>query len=134
MRIEPEIAGVSVVLIGNFNPSIFTPAWFEWHKLLPQKTVDVANLGIVHPQISNFNADWLNIQVVTERFQINTTQAPYVRLQDLAVRIFSRVPAPIRPLVLWESTEKYTFRYGPLASEIGSAGCWHPTGPWGGLG
>ena len=28
MRIEPAISGVEVVLLGDFNPAIFTPAWF----------------------------------------------------------------------------------------------------------
>ena len=37
MRIEPEISGVSVVLLGDFNPAIFTPAWFALHGLLPEE-------------------------------------------------------------------------------------------------
>ena len=88
MRIEPEIAGVSLVMLGNFNPSIFSPAWFGRHKLLSERMVDNAKTEIVHPQIAKFNADWLNTQVIPERFQIDTTNAPYVRLLDLAIRIF----------------------------------------------
>ena len=89
MRIEPEIAGVSLVMLGNFNPSIFAPAWFGRHRLLSDRMVDNANTEIVHPQIAKFNADWLNAQVVPERFQIQTTNAPYyVCLLDLAIRIF----------------------------------------------
>ena len=34
MRIEPETSGVSVVVLGTFNPAIFTPAWFELHGVL----------------------------------------------------------------------------------------------------
>ena len=37
MRIEPEISGVAVVLLGDFNPAIFTPAWFAMHELLPRR-------------------------------------------------------------------------------------------------
>ena len=88
MRIEPEISGVSLVMLGHFNPVIFTPAWFGWHQLLPKKIVEIADMNIAHPQISSFNADWLNIQVVPERMQMETTQPPYVRIRDLAVRIF----------------------------------------------
>ena len=88
MRIEPEIVGVSVVLVGHFNPSIFTPQWFAWHELLPKKTVDTANLKIAHPQITEFNADWLHLEITPERFLISTTQSPVVRLRDLAIRIF----------------------------------------------
>ena len=46
MRIAPEITGASLVLLGNFNPSIFVPAWFGWHGLLPEKTVEAAELKI----------------------------------------------------------------------------------------
>ena len=88
MRIEPAIAGVSVVLLGNFNPSIFVPVWFGWHGLISKRMVDTADTKIVHPQISEFNADWLHMQVFPERFQIRTTLAPYVRVQDLTVRVF----------------------------------------------
>lgn len=88
MRIEPEIAEVSLVLLGRFNPVIFTPAWFGWHELLPRKTIEIADTNIAHPQITSFKADWLNIQVVPERIQMNTSQPPYIRIRDLAVRIF----------------------------------------------
>ena len=40
MRIEPEISDVSVVLLGDFNPAIFTPAWFALHGLLPERVAD----------------------------------------------------------------------------------------------
>lgn len=88
MRIEPEIVGGSVVLRGHFNPSIFTPQWFAWHELLPKKTVDVAKLEIAHTLITEFNADWLHLQIIPERFLLSTTQSPVVRMRDLAVRIF----------------------------------------------
>ena len=50
MRIEPEISGVSVVLLGDFNPAIFTPAWFALHDLLPESVADDADLRIAHRQ------------------------------------------------------------------------------------
>lgn len=85
MRIAPELTGVSLVLLGNFNPSIFTPAWFGWHEMLPKKTVDVAELQISQSQVSAFRADWLEFNAVTERFSISTTQPPFVRLRDLGI-------------------------------------------------
>lgn len=97
MRIDPEIAGVSLVILGHFNPLIFTHSWFGWNELLSKEIVDNANVQIAHPQITKFSADWLNLQVEPERFMIETTQAPYVRLQDLAVRIF-RNHLPHTPL------------------------------------
>ena len=88
MRIEPEIADVSLVLLGKFNPAIFTPAWFGWREFLSERIVRTAELKIAQPQITVFQADWLNLEVIPERFSISTTQSPYVRLSDLACRIF----------------------------------------------
>ena len=88
LRIEPEITSVSIVLLGGFNPTIFTPAWFGWQNLLPKEVVDEAELSIAQNQITTFQAEWLALQVVPNRFTISTTQSPFVRLQDMAVKIF----------------------------------------------
>ena len=88
MRIAPEISTTSIVLVGNFNPAIFTPAWFELHGLLPKGTADIAKLGVARSQATSFNAEWLNLNVLLERFSVETVQAPDVRIRDLVVRTF----------------------------------------------
>ena len=88
MRIEPEISGVGVVLLGDFNPAIFTPAWFALHGLLPESTADNANLQIAHSQVLVFSTEWLNLQVTTDRFAANTQREPHIRVRDLVVRVF----------------------------------------------
>ena len=88
MRIEPEITGASLVLLGDFNPSILVPAWFGWHGLLSPNVVDNAELILATPEITEFNADWLNLQVLRDRLLLRTFQSPFVRLRDLAVRVF----------------------------------------------
>ena len=76
MRIEPEISSVSVVLLGKFNPAIFTPAWFALHDLLPKNAADNATLQIAHEQVTEFSTDWLHLQVTVGRFLVATSQAP----------------------------------------------------------
>ena len=88
MRIVPEISGTSIVLVGSFNPAIFTPAWFELHGLLPKGTAESAALELAHPQATVFNAEWLNLNVGIERLMAETTQSPDVRVRDLMVRTF----------------------------------------------
>ena len=88
MRIEPEISGVSVVLLGDFNPAIFTPAWFALHGLLPRNVADNAELQVAHGQLCSFSTEWLRLQVTPDRFQAATHQAPVVRVRDLVLRIF----------------------------------------------
>ena len=88
MRIEPEISGANIVLLGDFNPSIFTPAWFALHGLLPKSVAQSADLQVAHRQLTSFEADWLHLQVTADRFSVETSQAPYVRLFDLVLRTF----------------------------------------------
>lgn len=88
MRIEPEIGAVTVVLLGNFNPSILTPAWFARRKLLPDSIEAGAKLQIAHPDLTVFDVDWLHLEARKDRLGAETAQAPYVRVRDLLVRTF----------------------------------------------
>lgn len=100
MRTPPEISGVSVVLVGNFNPAIFTPAWFGQHDLLPQEVAENANLQIAHPEFTDFSTEWLQLNVTTDRFSASTLRVPYVRVRDLVLRVFNEhlYHTPIRAL------------------------------------
>ncbi|MDE2984916.1 MAG: hypothetical protein OXU69_09440 [Gemmatimonadota bacterium] len=89
MRIVPEISGMQIVLLGQFNPAIFTPAWFAHNKLLREGLEKSAQVQVIHPQIAAFTADWLHLQVTNEQFRAETQQAPYARLCELVVRTFS---------------------------------------------
>jgi hypothetical protein len=102
MRIEPEIAGVSIVLLGHLNPAIFTPAWFARHGILRAEEADAAEVRIIHPQIAHFRTDWLAMRVEPERFAADTVEAPYARLLDLVVRTFKVPPA----YTAWETRDK----------------------------
>ena len=88
MRITPEIDGASIAVLGNFNPVIFTPAWFALHGLLPESVATGAELTVAHEQVTEFNAEWLRLNVTIDRFLAETTQAPHIRIHDLVVRVF----------------------------------------------
>lgn len=76
MRIVPEISGMQIVLLGQFNPAIFTPAWFAHNRLLRDGLEESAQVQVIHPQIAAFAADWLHLQVTNEQFRAETQQAP----------------------------------------------------------
>ena len=46
------------------------------------------NLEVAHRQVTVFSTDWLHLQVTSDRFMADTSQAPHVRVRDLAVRVF----------------------------------------------
>ena len=133
MRIEPEIVAVDAVLVGNFNPAIFTPAWFELHALLPKSVIASAKLKIAHSQVTAFSTDWLSLNVLPDRFIVNTSLAPYVRVRDLVVRMFKEhlFHTPLRAfginLDVHFQVESFTKR-----DQIGRILA--PVGPWVSLG
>ena len=57
MRIAPEISGAAIVLLGDFNPAILTPAWFAMHELLPKAVADSANMEVAHRQATVFSTE-----------------------------------------------------------------------------
>ncbi len=88
MLIEPEISGVSIVLVGNFNPTTLTPAWFELHGILPDGTADDAQLQVATPAVLTFSADWLEFTAFPDRLTVSTQQGPYIRACDLVRNMF----------------------------------------------
>ena len=88
MQIQPEISGASIVLLGNFNPAIFSPAWFDLHDILPENVAETADVQIISPSFTSFSTEWLYLQVTADRFQLQTEQDPYIRLRDLISRVF----------------------------------------------
>ena len=130
MRIEPEISGVEVVLLGDFNPAIFTPAWFALHGLLPRAVADSADLQVAHRQLTVFSTDWLHVQVDTDRFSAGTGQAPHVRVRDLVVRVFKE-HLHHTPLKAMGINRNVHFRVGSSAVRDRIGRALAPTEPWG---
>ena len=130
MRIEPEVSGVTVVLLGDFNPAIFTPAWFAMHGLLPQAAAESADLQVAHRQATVFSTDWLSLQVTTDRFMADTQQAPHVRVCDLVVRVF-REHLHHTPVKAMGINRNVHFRVGSLAERDRIGRALAPMEPWG---
>ena len=130
MRIEPEISGVAVVLLGSFNPAIFTPAWFGLQGLLPKATVESAELGVAHSSVTEFTAEWLRLGVRPDRFSAETSQAPLIRACDLVVRTFREL-LPHTPLKALGINREVHFRVPGAAERDRIGRKLAPTAPWG---
>ncbi len=132
LRIEPEIVQVDIVLVGDFNPAIFSPRWFSAHGLIRESAADGAELGVVHQEVADFKADWLRIQVTQNRFVAASSQAPFERLRDLVHRTFREhlFHTPLRAIGINFAAH---FLVDSLATRdrIGSAlAPLEPWGPW----
>ena len=130
MRIEPEISGIGIVVLGSFNPAIFTPAWFALHSLLPESVAESAELKVAHQQITQFDADWLKLQVTTDRFSVETSQAPHVRARDLVARVFGEHLSHT-PLRGFGINRRVHFRVRSAAEQNRIGRMLAPVEPWG---
>jgi hypothetical protein len=87
---HPEIQGISVVWLGDFNPKIFQPAWFAAEGLVRKQEAEKAKIEIIHPEVVTFTLEWLILQVTRERFFVSTSQEPYYEVvRDLVLGTFS---------------------------------------------
>lgn len=85
----PEFEGLSIVLRGDFNPKILQPAWFASQKLIREEEAEKVELRFIHHDICDFSLEWLQLQVVDDRFVASTTKPPYYELlRDLVLGTF----------------------------------------------
>src|SRR5438552_13627864 len=84
-----ELDACSTVFLGNFNPSIFQPAWLARHTLVGEEEAEKAEIEIIRPEISSFKVGLLGIAVSNERFQAETSSPEAAGpLRDLVLGIF----------------------------------------------
>jgi len=126
---EYELSAYSIVLLGNFNPTIFTPSWFEKYDLLTEEEAANADLTVVHPEISRFVAAGLTIQVETNRFSASGT-ASAIQLKDFVLKTFRDYlnHTPIRSLGINREVH-YKLPSAEARMKLGRALA--PLDPWG---
>ena len=130
MRITPEISGVSIVLVGEFKPAIFTPAWFTMQGLLSEGTEESAQLQVAHQQLTAFSTEWLRLEVTPDRFLGETLQAPHIQLRDFIVRVFKE-HLHQSPLVALGINRQVHFQVKSLAARDRIGRTLAPVEPWG---
>lgn len=130
MSFLQEMSSTSVIMVGHFNPLIFRPEWFVKNKLITNADFKEVEIGVIHPDIVAFAIKpWLKIHVDSNRFAAEILQEPSIRLFDLVVSCFMRLPeSPVAKLginrginVNLETEEKWHLLGDMLA----------PKEPWG---
>jgi hypothetical protein len=93
----------AVVLVGDFNPAIFHPAWLEEHELIRPDEAAAAEVQIVQSEVASFTLPGFSIQVLRNRLDILADEqrpAPDT-LRDLAVGVLRLLShTPVRALGL----------------------------------
>lgn len=95
----PELAGVTIIGAGAFNPAIVHPTWLADKGLIPRDMAEHATEPapgrsmVVSPQLSSFVADWLTVQVTQNQAVFMTVdQGREIDLRDFAKGFFNLLP------------------------------------------
>jgi hypothetical protein len=77
MQNPPQLRGLTLAMVGDFNPTIFQPSWFSSEKLLTVEEAKDAIVHIIHPDVTSFGLPWLTLTVQRERFDAVCLAQPY---------------------------------------------------------
>lgn len=87
---QADREGISIVLLGAFNPRIFQPAWFVSRGLLPPSAADQSQILMINNDLCTFATDWCRIEVVAERFAVFSQNAVTPeQVRDLVLGTFA---------------------------------------------
>ena len=128
-----ESSGCSIVLIGAFNPAIFHPAWLSGNNIDLKASLDSPEVNLIHAEFSSFTVDTRTYHIRPDRFQIETSSAPWIEIYDITRLIFEDylLHTPIgafginRNLHYSVADWKTRVQFGRLLA---------PIGPWGQFG
>lgn len=99
-----EIFSSSIVVIGDFNPAIFTPDWLEKYGLLGNADAELARRdasSVISHHATRFETDWFILQVLEQNFSLTSKGSVRPNLKDIVSGIFSLVPhTPVKALGL----------------------------------
>lgn len=130
---EIESTHWSIVLIGSFNPAIFHPSWFELHGVIPKEVAKVAKLEVVHNQLSKLSLGDLTVTAEVAKFQVETTNAPEIRLLDFVSKVFGDV-LPHSKISSFGINKTAHFRTVSPERRLAMGRCLAPLAPWGQFG
>lgn len=84
-----RIAGVHVVILGDFNPAILHPSWLAAKGLIPPEEAEAADLRLVSSSLSAFGVGPLRLRVEKGRFEASTSDtASFLPLRDFVLGLF----------------------------------------------
>lgn len=79
------------MLVGSVNPAIFSPYWLRQCELVTDQEAAAAEVGLISPEATQILVADFQLIANRDRFQIETTVAPWVRLLDFAAKLFGEV-------------------------------------------
>lgn len=89
-ELEPDRQVYSIVVLGDFNPSIFQPLWFSLNGLIPEEEAQNAEIAIIHQRLASFSIGKIQIHVDSSRLSLTTDESPQAPiLRDVSIGTLS---------------------------------------------
>lgn len=133
MPYDLENPSCAIVLVGTFNPAIFSPAWLAKTEIITQRDYDEATTQVIHPEIAQFDAVRFRVDIQKARFQISTSIAPFVTIMDDVRKIFGE-KLPHTPVSAFGINFHGHFNLATPEQRIALGRRLAPTASWGSFG
>jgi len=85
-----EVEGLTIVLVGHFNPALVHPAWLARHELIRDAEAQRAEVKLIRPELSLFDVGPFQVQAEPTRFMISVVDVGQAAaLRDIVQSIFT---------------------------------------------
>jgi hypothetical protein len=85
---DTDIVQASIVMVGQFNPAIISPAWLARHEIITEDELQAAEVEVIHRQITKFAIENVGFACEANRFSIEITSEPIIKIVDYVLQIF----------------------------------------------
>lgn len=93
LSVPVSLGQVTVVLKGNLNPSIFSPAWLLSQGVVGNAEYEEAEIEVISRDITSFKCAWIDLFASVDTLQLSTrVDAEFERLRDAAIAILRSLP------------------------------------------
>ncbi len=94
---DAQFTKVAIVALGTFTPQAYTPHALSEGRVLPENEASRTTLlTLVSGEVVEFKAPWGRVFVAGDRFQVETEEAPYVRICDFMTKVLNDLPSPFQ--------------------------------------
>jgi hypothetical protein len=133
VRITPEFSSAQIVLLGRFAPGHFTPEWLTENGLVGSGESRAAEIKATGEWVADVSIDWCRLFCTAEKFALISQQAPWVRLSDFCVKLFTEIE-PETSLSYMGINRTVHFNAGSLSAKDDLGRRLAPRNMWGGWG
>lgn len=86
--VEPGTKSLGIVVPGNWNPAIFSPAWLYSQELISAEDLEGSQPDLIAPGVATFHLPWALCEVTQERLHVACVdEVEFLRVRDLVLGI-----------------------------------------------